>query len=269
MIKKTLSFIFGILAFILLLSACSPKHITYFQDIESDTVIVAQKNKDIILTPGDIVYINIKSQNDDPDGLMKQFNTIDATSLSMQETTLQYLSHLIDNEGNISMPVLGKLNVGGKTKQQAIELITAKLGDYINEKVIVTLRILNYNITVLGEVTAPGTYTFSDEQATILNAISKAGDLTIYGKRENVKIIRKINGKDQAVASLNLLDLGSILNSSCYYLQRGDVVYIEPNGAKKRSALIDASTTFVLSTITSIGSMAALILSIINSLPNK
>ena len=109
--------------------------------------------------------------------------------------------YLVDNEGNINFPVLGELKLGGLTKREAEQLIIDKLKPYMKETPIVTVRMVNYKISVIGEVTRPGTFTISNEKVNLLEALAMAGDMTVYGLRDNVKLIREdANGKQQIVA---------------------------------------------------------------------
>ena len=143
--------------------------------------------------------------------------------------------YLVDNEGKISFPVLGALTVGGLTKKQAEQLIVDKLKPYMKENPIVTVRMVNYKISVIGEVARPGTFTISNEKVNLLEALAMAGDMTVYGLRDNVKLIREdANGKQQIV-TLDLNNAETIL-SPYYWLQQNDIVYITPNKAKARNS---------------------------------
>lgn len=127
---------------------------------------------------------------------------INSTNLVSQPTLQNYL---VNNQGEIVFPVLGTLKVGGMTTQETSELIVGKLERYLKERPIVTVRLVNYKISVIGEVSRPGVYTVNNEQVNVFEAVAMAGDLTIYGKRDNVHIIRTVDGK-QKLITINLND---------------------------------------------------------------
>ena len=181
------------------------------------------------------------------------------SNLSLQYTTTQPVlqQYLVDNEGKISFPVLGALTVGGLTKKQAEQLIVDKLKPYMKENPIVTVRMVNYKISVIGEVARPGTFTISNEKVNLLEALAMAGDMTVYGLRDNVKLIREdANGKQQIV-TLDLNNAETIL-SPYYWLQQNDIVYITPNKAKARNSDVGNSTSllfYATSILVSVGSL--------------
>ena len=170
--------------------------------------------------------------------------------------------YLVDNEGKISFPVLGALTVGGLTKKQAEQLIVDKLKPYMKENPIVTVRMVNYKISVIGEVARPGTFTISNEKVNLLEALAMAGDMTVYGLRDNVKLIREdANGKQQIV-TLDLNNAETIL-SPYYWLQQNDVVYVTPNKAKARNSDIGNSTSLWFSATSILVSLASLLFNIL------
>ncbi|MDC1198232.1 polysaccharide export protein, partial [Algibacter sp.] len=155
--------------------------------------------------------------------------------------------YLIDNEGNIDYPVLGKIKLLGLSVQEAQELFKDKLALYLKDP-IVNIRILNFRISVLGEVGSPGMYEVSGERITILEALALAGDLTIKGQRENILVVRDFNG----TKTYTRVDLTNkeLFNSPVYYLTQNDTIYVEPNN----SAVSGASGDMRISTIISISS---------------
>lgn len=170
-------------------------------------------------------------------------------------------TYRIDSEGNIDFPVLGKVELAGLNREQAIILLEDKLMIYIKDP-IVDIETTNYKITVMGEVQRPGTYTATNERVTLLEAIAMAGDLTIYGERENVLVIQDYDGKK----TYTRVDLKSddLFNSPVYYLSQNDVVYVEPNKTKAKASSIGASTGVIFQTLGLLLSTTALILTIIN-----
>ena len=151
--------------------------------------------------------------------------------------------YLIDKDGMIDFPIIGKIKIAGLDRNEAIELLKNQLSVYI-KKPIVNIRILNYKITVIGEVSKPGTFTIPNERITILEAIGIAGDLTITGKRNNVLIIRDIDG--QKINFRVDLTKNELFKSPVYYLNQNDVVYVEPNRTKINSSAINPSNAGII-----------------------
>lgn len=165
-------------------------------------------------------------------------------------------TYRVDPDGNINFPVLGMIKIAGLNRQQATEMLQDKLEDYIKNP-IVDIETINYRITVLGEVTRPGTYNAANERITILEAISLAGDLTIYGERENVLVIQDYDGK-KTYTRVNLKS-DELFNSPVYYLSQNDVVYVEPNKTQARNSSIGAQTGVIFSTLGVLLSITSLI----------
>ena len=186
-----------------------------------------------------------------------------AVSTSSYVTTQPVLQpYLVDNEGNINFPVLGELKLGGLTKREAEQLIIDKLKPYMKETPIVTVRMVNYKISVIGEVTRPGTFTISNEKVNLLEALAMAGDMTVYGLRDNVKLIREdANGKQQIV-TLDLNKAETIL-SPYYWLQQNDIVYVTPNKAKARNSDVGNSTSLWFSATSILVSIVSLLVNIL------
>lgn len=168
---------------------------------------------------------------------------------------------LVDNEGKINFPVLGELKVGGLTKKEAEQLIVEKLKPYIKESPIVTVRMVNYKISVLGEVARPGTFTISNEKVNLLEALAMAGDMTVWGVRDNVKLIREGADGKQEIVTLDLNKAETIL-SPYYWLQQNDIVYVTPNKAKARNSDIGNSTSLWFSATSILVSLASLLVTI-------
>jgi polysaccharide export outer membrane protein len=178
-----------------------------------------------------------------------------STSLTQQPTLQQYL---VSNEGTIDFPVLGRLQISGLTKGEAENLIREKLGAYLKETPIVTVRMINYKISVLGEVTRPGMFTINNEKVNIFEALALAGDLTIYGKRDNVKLIREDVTGRREIINLNL-NKADIITSPYYYLQQNDILYVTPNKAKAMNSDVGQSTSLWLSATSIMVSIASII----------
>ena len=218
---------------------------------------------DAKIMPKDLLTIVVSCTSPE---LAAPFNLTIASpsNLSIQYTTTQPVlqQYLVDNEGKISFPVLGVLTVGGLTKKQAEQLIVDKLKPYMKENPIVTVRMVNYKISVIGEVARPGTFTISNEKVNLLEALAMAGDMTVYGLRDNVKLIREdANGKQQIV-TLDLNNAETIL-SPYYWLQQNDIVYITPNKAKARNSDVGNSTSLWFSATSILVSVVSLLVNIL------
>ena len=239
-----------IVSLICLLGSCSaPQNVAYFQNAEAIRGMTLQNEQPLRLRPKDKINIIVSSA--DP-LLVSQFNLTAATgsmrslgSTTMPKTTAgssggnstaQLLAYTVDEQGDIFFPVLGKVAVGGKTRQEVADYIRTRLIE--RELVLdpnVTVEYVNLTISVLGEVNHPGRISAQKDYYTILDAIVEAGDLTIGGQRENVMVMREVDGEDQTYI-INLCDRQQMLSSPAYYLQQNDVVYVTPNPKRRREA---------------------------------
>ena len=171
-------------------------------------------------------------------------------------------TYRVDPDGNVNFPVLGKLKMAGLNRTQATQMLQEKLQVYIKDP-IVDIETVNYRITVLGEVNRPGTFTATNERITLVEAISMAGDMTIYGERENVLVIQDYDGK-KTYTRVNLKS-DDLFNSPVYYLSQNDVVYVEPNKTRAKNSAIGAQTGVLLSAFGLLISVSALVVTIINT----
>ena len=247
------------LCLIAFLASCSaPKEVLYLQDIASIKEENIDKNYEVIIHKDDLLAILVNSK--DPE-LALPFNMPVVTYQIGAQTTAQQrlLGYLVDQNGDIDFPILGKIHVEGLTRMQVTELIKQKLmsEDLIKDP-IVTVQFLNFKVSVMGEVTRPGTFDISGDRITLLEALSMAGDLTIYGRRDRVAVIREKDGKRRIL--YHDLCSSDIFQSPCYYLQQNDIVYVEPNKAKTGQSRINSnnsvgvwlSAVSVLASITSL-----------------
>lgn len=251
-----------------LLTACqSYKKVPYFQNVEVVNEVEQQeKLYDAKIMPKDLLTIVVSCTSPElaiPFNLTVASNAGIAVSTSSYVTTQPVLQpYLVDNEGNINFPVLGELKLGGLTKREAEQLIIDKLKPYMKETPIVTVRMVNYKISVIGEVTRPGTFTISNEKVNLLEALAMAGDMTVYGLRDNVRLIREdANGKQQIV-TLDLNKAETIL-SPYYWLQQNDIVYVTPNKAKARNSDVGNSTSLWFSATSILVSIVSLLVNIL------
>ena len=177
------------------------------------------------------------------------------------------IGYVVDNDGYIDFPVLGRLKVAGMTRWELSEMIKDRLLDegYLSDAVV-TVEFMNFKVSVIGEVNSPGTYTIEGDKVTVLQAISLARDLTIFGQRENVTVIRERDG-ERVMYQINLCDV-SMFDSPAYYLQQNDIVYVEPSDIKARQSTTDDKALRMTSIMVSSGSLlvsiATLIISLIN-----
>jgi polysaccharide biosynthesis/export protein len=250
--------ILTLLVLILFSSCATRQDIVYFQD-EPITPAIENSNSDfeIHYKKDDLLTINISAL--DPI-LARPFNleaTYTTQSVIDAQGILTQQAYLIDKNGNIEFPVLGTLKLEGLSRTEATEMLKLKLKEYIKNP-IVNIRLANFTISVLGEVTRPGTYTLQDERISLPQALGLAGDLTIYGKRDNVFLIREVNGQKKYTK----FDLRSVnsLYSKNYYLTQNDVIYVEPNNSKIRSSSYNQNNGIIISAVGTIATIVAILI---------
>lgn len=254
------------------LVACStPARITYFQDLrpgESEQQVVAAT--EIKVRPGDKLSIIVNSR--DPQ-LTQLFNLPYVTkqlgqgnliaSGNMEGYSQGVSGYTVDEEGRIDFPVLGKIEIAGKNREEIAAFLKEELlAKNLVKDPVVTVEYMNLCISVLGEVASPGRYSIDRDKVTLLDAISMAGDLTIYGKREKVLVLREENGV-QRVYGVNLCSADHLYTSPVYYLRQNDVVYVEPNNVRARQATVNGnnvrSTSFWISLASLLTTIAVLV----------
>lgn len=241
-VKKIIFFLFVLLFF----SCASRKDSVYYQNIDTLSAPEKQNSYEIKIQPDDLLMIIVSA--DDPETAIP-FN-LSATSIPSTnnimairgQETMQ--SYLVDAAGTIDFPIVGKLKVGGLSRTEVMQLLRSKIAKYIRNPII-NLRLMNFKVSVQGEVTLPGTYSLASDRITLIEAISMAKDLTIYGRRDNILIIREVDG----VKSYNRVDItkANFIHSPFYYLAQNDVVYVEPNKTKINGAAVGANTNVIIS----------------------
>lgn len=245
-------------AFISFFSSCvSNRNIPYFQDLQTVNQAElgnAAKFTEPVIQSDDILSINVFTITRETGAIINQAASaaILGSSANTAVAAQQVPGFLVDRNGEIELALVGKIKVAGLTTYQARELVRTKVIEMGYKDPNVQLRFANFKVSVLGEVNTPSTYTLPNEKVSILDAISLAGDLTIYGRRENVMVIRDNNGKKE-MQRLNL-NSSDIFNSPFYYLKQNDVVYIEPNKRK-----VSASNSAQIQTIGVIASVISVI----------
>lgn len=241
-------------SFFLFLSCVSPKKLVYVQDISAANLDQAMSFQST-LQPDDLLQIVISSEDQNL-AIPFNLNAIRTLGPNNQIAGQQtFLPYLIDSSGYIDMPVLGKIKLSGSTKTEAIQKIEILLKDKLI-KPTVTLRILNFKISVLGEVNKPGVHNINSERITLLEALSLSGDLTIYGKRDSILIVREKDG----IKTFERIDItkSDFINSPYYYLAQNDVIYVEPNKTKVSSSVIGPNITVAISAISLLITIIAL-----------
>lgn len=237
---------FGILLLLLFASSCATKkQIHYFQDVEKLDQAAAVEAFQPRIEENDILHISLSSYNLEA---LAPFLKLTKPESPVINSNPGLDGYLVNSEGNIDFPVLGDIAVVGLTRSEIEDELTKRLQDYITD-VVVDVRIMNFKITVLGEVKNPGVYPIQDERVTIPQALALAGDLTKDGKRENILIIREEKGNHQVTR----VDLTSVdmYGSEFFFLKQNDVVYVEPSqvGVKKSGFIPDIPALLSLATV--------------------
>jgi polysaccharide export outer membrane protein len=261
---KNLSFVLLFFLSVMLTGCGSVKNIAYLQNSDSINFDNSRFLYDARIMPKDQLSITVNTTTPEaslPFNLLLQNVYTQGRSMSAAGVLMPYL---VDNDGFINFPIIGRLHVAGLTKSEAERLIFEKIRPYMaeSENPVVTVRMSSYSVSVLGEVNRPGSFQVSRENITILEALAQAGDLTIYGVRDKVKLIREdATGKKQIV-TLNLND-ANIVNSPYYYLQQNDVVYVEPNNIKAQNSKVGQTTTLWFSATSILVSLTSLLYNIL------
>jgi polysaccharide export outer membrane protein len=232
--------------FLVFFTSCvSPKKIIYLQDLDSS--LPTQKlNYTSIIKKDDILRITVASENME---LVQPFNQmINTTSQNglIPMAQQQLFGYLVDNDGAIVFPILGVMQAAGQTRKELTDRIQTQIreGGFVKDAVV-DIRIVNFKVTVLGEVNRPGTFTLDYNRITLLQVIGTAGDLTIYGNRKNVTVLRDVNGI-QTTSTVDLTS-ASFIDSDFYYLQQNDVVVVEPNYAQIQAAGFNRNASLFVS----------------------
>ena len=226
-------------------SCASKRNIVYFQpdSVELNTSYELNAPK---LQPGDILAISVTADDVRATQPFNQISPYQGASGTIQATNPFIPTYAIDSKGEIDFPKLGKIKLAGKTRTQAMDFLRQEVGRYIVDPGI-SMEIQNFKVTVLGEVVRPGSFTIDNDRITILEAIGLAGDLTIYGKRQEVLVIREQNGQKKEYR----VDLTKreTLNSPVYYLSQNDVIYVQPNGARVQNSKYSQTTSVFVSVV--------------------
>ena len=245
------------------------RKINYLQDVVPDEAERIAINKGILIQPKDMISIVVSSRNPE---LALIFNLPVISYQAGSEVvsgqgSQRLLGYVVDNDGYIDFPVLGLVKAAGLTRWELANEIKSMIieGNYINDPVV-TVEFMNFKISVMGEVTSPGTYNIEGDKITLLQALSLAKDLTIFGRRDNVSVIRE-QGDERIIYQVDLRS-ASIFESPAYYLQQNDIVYVEPNKVRAGQSTINENNIKSVSLWVSIGSfltsLAVLVVNLVN-----
>lgn len=252
--------------FCLLLGSCgSGKNIAYFKNADTIDLSASKGLFDARIMPKDLLTITVSTT--DPKASMpfnlSVTNTLNTTgSLYTGAGALQ--TYLVDNDGYINFPVVGIVKVGGLTKRQCETRIKEAILPYMakSENPIVTVKMASFKVAVAGEVKSPGIFNVDQEKISIMEALARAGDLTIYGKRENVLLMREDSTGQKSFHRINLND-ANLVNSPYYYLQQNDYIYVEPNKVQAQNSAIGSSVTIWFSVLSVVTSVASLVVNVL------
>jgi polysaccharide export outer membrane protein len=264
--QYTLFWMATLLMAVFLASCGSSEKIAYLQGTESmsaEEFAQVTTLYDARIMPKDLLTIVVSTT--DPEA-SRPFNLVMPT-VSQGITTSsgyqgQLQTYLVDNNGQIEFPVVGMITVKGLTKREAEEKVKGLLRTYLKEEPVVTVRFVNYKISVIGEVARPNTFTIQNEKVNVFEALAMAGDMTIWGRRDNVKILREDADGNKRVTVMNLNDPYVIFHPD-FYLQQNDVVYVEPNKVKAQNAEIGSATGIWLSATSILISVATLLINVL------
>lgn len=254
-------------ALLILLSACtSYRHVPYMQNSADVDLSSSRSLYDARIMPKDVLTITVNCPEDPTAAtafnLVTQTNDVETTTRMSTQRALQ--TYLVSNDGYIEFPLLGRIQVLGLTKTQLEDYIANRItGTYLRNRPIVTVNMANYRVSIFGEVSKPGTYTVSNGKVNIFQALSLAGDMTIYGCRDNVKLVREDATGLKTIVELDLND-ANIINSPYYQLQQNDMVYVTPNKTKAKNSGIGSETSLWFTSASILVSLASLLYNILD-----
>lgn len=260
----------------------TPQDVTLFQDASPGTVIELAQARPMVARPGDKLIILVKAKDPQVSALFNPqaySTTVDnqasslegrvSTSQQVPQQSLGVTSYTVGPDGNIDFPVLGLIHIGGMTRQEIQGYIKGELvGRELVKDPVITVEFLNAGVNVLGDVRSPGRIELNKDRLTITEAIARAGDLTLNGKRENVKVLRKEGDKVRTYV-VDLTNAGSTMSSPAYYLQQDDIVYVEPNEMQKRNTVVNGNNAMNVSFWISVASFLTTVATTVGVFVNK
>lgn len=256
-------FLFMLIATIFFNSCVTTKSINYFQDLEQGVSEQILNPIQIKVKPEDKISIIVNSKDPQLASLFNLPLIANRIGQLANSSNLQISGYTVDSLGRIDFPVLGKIHIAGMNREEISQTIKEHLiSKSLVKDPIVTVEFMNLVVAVMGEVNRPGQFNIERDKITLLDAISLAGDLTIYGKRENILVLRQEKGQ-QVSYKVNLCSGYDLYASPVFYLQQNDVVYVEPNNTRARQSTINGnnirSTSFWVSIASLLTSVAVLI----------
>lgn len=260
--KIVIPFVLLFMVLAMVSSCVSTKDVPYMKNADVVDFTSSRGLYDAKIMPKDLLTITVSTLNADASAPFN-FGSLPSSNQGNSNSAINQ-GYLVDNNGDIEFPLVGKIHVEGLTKTQCQDIIREKILPYLakTERPLVSVRMSSYRVTVLGEVGHPGVIPVTSEKMSILEALAQAGDLTIYGVRNNVMLIREDQFGQKSIHRLNLND-ANIINSPYYYLQQNDIIYVEPNKVKAKSSDVGASTTMIFSIVGLLTSFATLVISIL------
>ncbi len=264
--KKTIP---AIIAIFFALCSCKSTDLTYFSDIkESQSGTMKSIDYQIRLEPTDELLITVTSEVPEATLIynLPVTNPAFKSEMTIGNTQSQQQTYIVDTAGNINFPVLGKIHVKGMTTAELTEELTRKIAETV-ESPYVRVELVNFKVKVLGEVENPGVVEVNKEKFSILDALAAAGDMTVYGRRENVLIVREENGQNSYIR-LNLND-SKTLESPYFYLKQNDAVYVEPSSSRSGQADYNQNNSYKVSVVSAIVSGISVITSLVIALAVK
>ena len=263
--KKSIFVLLINLVFILLNSCTSKKKLDYLQNIESVALEASMKNAKSTIQPNDQLVIMVTAKDMDvvkpfnqnfSSGQILQYSLPSNNAPAQSQTSASGPTYMVDSQGNIEFPVIGKINTENKTTEELRDILKKEISKYVLNPQV-SVRNTNYKITVLGEVNRPGTYNIPDAQTTLLEVLGLAGDLSIYGNREDILVLRNIDG----TMTKERIDLtkADFINSPFFYLKQNDVIIVSPNETKQKSSRLDPNAGIYISVASIVVTILALI----------
>ena len=257
--RKNYKYLFlNVVAVLMIATGCkTPEDVAYFQDTTQDTIIIPS-NGEIKIEPNDKLTIVVKTMDPAVSALFNLSSVtervgeggvttnptgiINNTNNSTMNSGIS--KYTVTSQGTIDFPVLGVLKVAGMTRNELAGFIKGELmGRNLAKDPVVTVEFANMGVSLLGDVTKPGMYELNKDNLTLLEAISMAGDLTLQGRRDNIAVIREIDGK-VSTYRVDITNLKELAQSPVYYLKQGDIVYVEPNDMKKRQTTTNGNNVY-------------------------
>lgn len=263
---KNLNLLLVSILMIVLASCSSTKNVAYFQNIDNVDLSPSKGLFSAKIMPKDELTITVNTTDREVAAQFNQvvYNTMTSGSRSVGSGQGSLMPFLVDNDGYINFPIVGKVHVLGLTREECQDKIAALIKPYLadGETPIVLVQLSGYHVTVMGEVKSPKVINVTQEKINVLEAITQAGDLTVYGVRDNVLLIREDATGQKHQIRLNLND-ANIINSPYYYLQQNDIIYVTPNKVAARNSDIGQSTSMWFSAVGLVMSVASLVINIL------